>query len=156
MAKREMVEAHVEKLLERITGSDDLKRDDEGDWPFGLNRGVMYVGVRGDHDPHVQVWGVAAVEVPEGPDLYKSLNETNNVVKFSRALYRSGEVLIATELVGESLDLEELQVAIDRIASGADHFGPKIVEACGGRTLKQEQPTSTDDRETPPAVGQYL
>ncbi len=157
MAKREMVENHVEKLLEHITGKDDLKRNEAGDWPFGLERGVMYVGVRGEKDANVQVWGVAAVEVPESPELYKHLNDTNNQVEFTRALYRDGEVVIATELVGESLDIEELQVAVDRVASGADHFGPKIVEACGGRTVRTAAPPEAPKpAEEPPATGQYL
>jgi len=152
-----MVENHVEKLLERIMGKEDLKRDDQGDWPFGLNRGVMYIGVRGEHDANVQVWGVAAVEVPESPELYKTLNETNNSVQFSRVLFREGEVIIATELVGESLDVEELQMAVDRVAAGADHFGPKIVETHGGRTVKEApKPENEKPAEEPPAIGQYL
>lgn len=157
MAKREMLENHVEKLLEHITGKDDLKRDESGNWPFGLERGVMYVGVRGERDANVQVWGVAAVEVPESPELYKHLNATNNEVQFSRVLYRDGEVVVATELVGESLDVEELQMAVDRIAQGADHFGPEIVEACGGRTVKEPaKPEPETPVEEPPATGQYL
>ena len=156
MAKREMVENHVEKLLERITGKESLHRDDQGDWPFGLERGVMYVGVRGQAEAHVQVWGVAAVEVPESPELYKVLSQTNNAVQFSRAIYQNGEVLIATELVGETLDMEELQVAVERVAAGADKFGPEIVEACGGRTVKEPTPEPSEKAAEDNATGLYL
>lgn len=146
-------EAHVENLLKRITGNEQSKRDDDGDWPFGLKHAVMYVRVSGDTDPTVNVFGVAAHSVPEGPELFNMLNDVNNIVQFSRAMWRRGEVVIATELVGESLDIEELEMAVKRISAGADHFGPQIVETCGGETVRTPSP------EEPPApgpTGQYL
>ena len=153
MAKREMVEAHVENLLKRITGNEQLRRDDDGDWPFGLKHSVMYVRVSGDTDPTVNVFGVAAHSVPEGPELFKMLNDLNGTVQFSRAMWRKGEVVIATELVGESLDIEELQMAVDRVSAGADHFGPQIVEACGGETVRKPP---ADEPSAPGPTGQYL
>jgi hypothetical protein len=151
MAKKEMVEAHVEKLLKRITGNDDLKRDADGDWPFDLNRAFMYVRVSGDTGPTVRVVGVAAHSVPEGPDVFGQLNEINNSIEFSRAFWQNGTVFVTTELVGESLDIEELQMALNRVASGADYFGPKVVEMCGGETPTPESPPPSNISE--PVVG---
>jgi hypothetical protein len=140
MAKREMVEAHVEKLLKRITGKDDLSRDSDGDWPFALNRAFMYVRVSGDTGPTVRVVGVAAHSVAEGPELFAQLNEINNTIEFSRAFWQDGTVFVTTELVGESLDIEELDTALQRVSSGADFFGPKVVEKCGGETPTPASP----------------
>jgi hypothetical protein len=116
MAKKEMVEAHVENLLKRLTGNDDLKRDSDGDWPFGLNRAFMYVRVSGDTGPTVRVVGVAAHSVTEGPDLFAQLNDINGTIEFSRAFCKDATVLITTELVGETLDIEELDTALKRVA----------------------------------------
>lgn len=55
MAKREMVESHVDVLLKRITGQPSLERDSDGDWPFSLKRSAMFVRVQGDTDPTVRV-----------------------------------------------------------------------------------------------------
>lgn len=44
-------------------------------------------------------------------------------------------------------------MAVQRVASGADHFGPEIVGACGGETVRKPAP------EGPAATGptgQYL
>jgi hypothetical protein len=147
MAKKEMVEAHVQNLLCRITGQDSVKRDSDGDWPFALNRAFMYVRVVGDTDPVVMVIGVAANQVAESSDLFKQLNEINNEIQFSRAFWESGTVYVAIELVGESLDIEELQNALDRVASGADFFGPKIVDLCGGETPTPAPAPAKDARD---------
>ena len=149
-----MVEAHVENLLRRLTGAEKLERDGDGDWPFGLHRAVMYVSVRGDTDPVVAVYAIAVNGVDSDVGMFERLNEMNRDISFSRAFWVNGQVLIAAELVGESLDIEELDMALKRVASAADVFGPQIAEACGGQT-----PRADGDNQPEPmkvSTGQYL
>jgi len=80
-----MIEDHVERLLERLTGNVTLQRDDDGDWPFHLDRSVMYVGVTREDEPAVNVFASAAHSVPEGEGLFHMLNDMNRVLRFSRA-----------------------------------------------------------------------
>jgi hypothetical protein len=133
MAKREMVVQYVDSLLKRLTGNSELRRDPDGDWPFNLQSSLMFVRVTAEDQPTIRVWGVAAKAVPAGEKLFQFLNDINQQVQFSRAFWgNDGAVFIATELVGESIDVEELDTALRRVASGTELFGPKIVEACGG------------------------
>jgi Putative bacterial sensory transduction regulator len=134
MAKREVVEAAVDTLLKRITGNKDLERDEDGDWPFALDRAVMYVRVWGDQDPTVSVLAIAAHDVRASPDLFELLNQVNSRLFFCRAMWVENQVLVATELVGISLGIEELGVALGRVADTADNLGPAVVEKCGGET----------------------
>jgi hypothetical protein len=136
-----MVVEYVDNLLKKLTGNAELKRDLDGDWPFNLKSSVMFVRVTADPEPVVRVWGVAAKEVPATAELFSLLNDINQQVQFSRAFWaKEGTVFIATELVGESIDLEELDTALRRVASGTEFFGPKVVEACGRELVDPPQP----------------
>jgi hypothetical protein len=154
MAKREMVESHVDALLKRITGDAALQRDSDGDWPFTLERSAMYVRVQNDSEPLVRVWAIGAHSVPESGELFTTLNDLNKNLEFCRALWNDGALLFATELVGESLDIEELGTAMNRVAGAAEVLGPKVIATCGGKALLQEEPhdPSTTEDET----GVYL
>lgn len=140
VVKREMVEAHVERLLERITGDERLERDQAGDWPFTRNRSMMYVTINGDKAQQVAVYAVAAHSVPADSSLFELLNTINNQISYSRAFWTDSQVLVAAEMVAESLDIEELQTALDRVAAAADRFGPQVVELCGGQTPRPDHP----------------
>lgn len=159
MAKREMVESHVENLLKRLTGDDGVRRDSDGDWTFGLRRAVMYVRVTGDTDPTVRVVGIAARGVQDQPEMFRVLNEVNQKIQFSRALWDDGTVFVVSECVGETLDIEELDTAMQRVASGADVFGPMFAEQFGGETPRppeDEAPPSGSVEKAPDAPGMYL
>jgi hypothetical protein len=155
MVKRDVLVSHVENLLKHITGNPEPERDSDGDWPFYTDRAVMYVRVAGESDPNISVWAVAAENVPESEKAYFHVNELNKSLRFSRAYISNGAVVFASELVGETLDAEELKNALDNLASAADNFGPQIVEECGGETLRTPQPDPPPERSTPESAG-YL
>ncbi len=142
MAKREMVVEYVDSLLKRLTGKTDLIRDSDGDWPFGLNDSVMFVRVSAGDDPTVRVWGVASKSVPPGEKLFTLLNEINQKLEFCRAFCSNGTVFVATELVGETLDIEELDTAIRRVATSTESLGSKVVATCGGSLVRPPETTS--------------
>src|SRR5579862_2613660 len=141
MAKNEMVAIYVDSLLKRITGNTDLKRDPDGDWPFRLENSLMFVRVSADEQgPTVRVWSVAAQSVPAGEKVFTLINELNQKVQFARVFWDDGAVFVATELVGSSLDIEELDTAVKRVMSVTEAWGPKIVEACGGSLVRPPEP----------------
>lgn len=159
MVKREVVENHVDALLRKITGSTKLERDSDGSWPFPLQRTLMYVEVDGDRDPTVKVFAIGAHDLPQSPELFESLNNLNQSLAFCRALWRNESLIIATELVGETLDVEELAAALRRVATAADEFGPQIAATHGGETLFVEPPASEPDPASEPkpaGSGMYL
>lgn len=156
--KLEALHAHVEKLLERITGITELSTDDEGNWlNFPFKRSVVYVRCV-DHDaPRVFVFGVAAVDVPKSAELFLTLNEINSQLRYSRCYWGDGSVYVEMEHLGETLDFEELENLFYAIGRTADHFGPLIVEEHGGHTpLDGESGSKADPPAAEKGTGLYL
>ena len=158
MAKREMVVAHVEKLLERITGNEKLNASADGEWPFTYETSNVIVRVMQGDDPLVFIFGAAALEVPDVPDVYKHLNDVNAKLRFARCYWQEGTVYIETELIGDTVDYEELGTFMNNVGSACDSFGPEIAASFGGHT-HHEKP---DPHPAPPPndpdqpVGPYL
>lgn len=147
MVKREVLVSHVENLLKHITGDPEPNRDSDGDWPFNTDRAVMWVRVAGETEPNIGVWAEAVRNIPESEKAYLQVNELNKSIRFARAYLNSGTLVFASELVGETLDMEELKNALDNLASAADYFSPKFVELCGGETIR------TPDSDSPKRDG---
>lgn len=120
--KLEALQAHVEKLLERITGINELSVDEDGNWlHFPFKRSVLYVRCI-DHDrPRVFVYGLAAVDVPKSAELFLSLNEVNSQLRYTRSYWADGTVYIEMEHLGETLDREELESLFYSVGHAADH-----------------------------------
>ena len=159
--KLEALNAHVERLLKRATGIDELKTDDKGEWlgfPFG--RIVEHVRVVDYEQPRAFIYGVVATGVEAKPDLFEYLNEVNSQIRYCRAYLLQGTVYVEIELLGEALDYDEFANAMTAIADAGNTFGPVIVERFGGE-LAVAPPADKDDEAAKPEahdrlVGPYL
>lgn len=157
MAKHEMVVAHIEKLLEKITGDGHIAADDEGDWHFDFETSQVLVRVMPGDDPYVLVYAGAAMNVQVSPDLYEFLNGVNSQLRMARSYWQEGTVFVEMETLGNTIDQDELAALIETMGQAADAFGPKIVELFGGKT--PHEPTSNDVQSTAaetPGSGGYL
>jgi hypothetical protein len=104
MSKTEMVRAYAESLLEQVVGTDKVKPDNDGDYPVRYQSALYYVRIdpgRRD-DPVVQVFAAAVDKVEPGPPLYEALNDINTQLRFARAFWVRGQVLIEAEMPGMS------------------------------------------------------
>jgi hypothetical protein len=155
--KLDALHAHVERLLKRSTGIDELLTDPKGNWlGFPYQRVCLYVRVFDHEQPCALVYGVAAQEVDESPELYAFLNDMNRRLNYCRGYLQEGVVYIEIELLGESLDYEEFDNAMTRIADAANWFGPRIVEQFGGRTPFDDEDLPAAPKQDAEKTGLYL
>jgi len=159
--KLEALNAHVERLLKRATGIDELKTDEKGEWlgfPFG--RIVEHVRVVDYEQPRAFIYGIVATGVEPKPELFEYLNEVNSQIRYCRAYLLQGTVYVEIELLGEALDYDEFDNAMTSIANAGNTFGPVLVERFGGQLPVAPPAETTDEAEKPEGqdrvVGPYL
>ena len=160
--RADMVRAYVESLLERLIGAQQVSPDDDGDYPVRYRNALYYVRLVGDVDPVVQVFSVAVSGVAPTAALFKELNTINSTIKFARAFWVREQVLVETELVGESVEPADFDNACQAVATITDHYGPRLAEKFGGKTAFADEKTKTATETAAAAAdevartGQYL
>lgn len=151
-----MVRAYVESLVEQIAGVEKAVSDDDGDFPVRVGNALFYVSVIDGDEPTVQVYSIAVREVPETADLLEKMNEINAQLRFCRAFFIDGRVVIATDCVCLTLDEAEFVAATQAVAGATEHFGPEIVAKFGGHLAFEDEPGDEEKAEDDGHVGQYL
>jgi hypothetical protein len=157
MDRSALVRSHVETLLETVTGKPQVKPDADGDYAVRFQNAVYFVRILGTEHPVVQVFAVAVDGADPRPELYQVLNDLNARLTFARTFAADRKVVIASELLGESLDADELGSACAAVARAADHFGPLLANQFGGELPFEHQKGS--DYQPPadaPGTGGYL
>jgi hypothetical protein len=130
--RRDVITAYVEKLLGAQTGSDRVAADGDGDYPVRFGSALYYVRLLGGADPDVQVFAVALNDVPASPELLAELNEINSRIRFARIFHLRQEVLVETNLVGESVDPPGFRTACEAVGEVADKIGTILAGKYGG------------------------
>src|SRR5690242_11023166 len=131
--KLEALNAHVERLLKRATGIVELQTDEKGEWlGFPYGRIVEHVRVVDYEVPRAFIYGVVVTGVEPKPELYEYLNEVNSQIRYCRAYALQGTVYFEIELLGEALDYDEFDNALQSIGDAGNYYGPVIVEKFGG------------------------
>lgn len=154
-----MVRAYVESLLERLTGNDKVVADPDGDYPVRYKDALYYVRLIGETDPVVQVFATAVAGVPSSPALLEKLNEVNSLIRFARVFWVREQVLVESDLVGQTVDPEEFDSACRAVATITDHYGPLLAKEFGGTTSFADEKKEAAGEEKPPAspgTGLYL
>lgn len=157
MDRSPLVRSHVETLLEAVTGKTQVKPDADGDYAVRFQNALYFVRILGAEHPVVQVFAVAVDGAEPRPELYQVLNGINAQLTFARVFATDGKVVVASELLGESLDAEELGSACAAVAQAADHFGPMLAKDFGGELPFEHQKEL--DYQPPadaPGTGGYL
>lgn len=154
MPNIEMVEAYLEKLLERGFGR-RIAPDHQGDYPLP-GKGEFFARVAADGPqriPRVQVFAVAVRDVESTPELLRALNSINGQIAYARVFWIQDQVLIESDLVAESLDEPGLRTAVNTVGGLASQLGPSLVEDFDGESAFLE----IDPEEVPTeGPGMYL
>jgi hypothetical protein len=158
--RAEMVRAYVETLLERLTGNEKVVADKDGDYPVRYKDALYFVRLVGEVDPVVQVFATAVTGIPSTPALLEQLNEINSSIRFARVFWVHEQVLVEADLIGSTVDPEEMDSACRAVATITDHFGPLIAQAHGGKTAfadeKKEPAGSSEDKPVEHGTGLYM
>jgi hypothetical protein len=137
------IKARVERLLADGHDADTVPPSADGRYVFPRGTAEYVVELMVGPPLAVRVSAVLLRGIDVRPELLATVNNINQVLEFARMFVVADEVVVATELVATSLDLEELGHACQTIASVADHYDVELQREFGGRTAF---PHSDDER----------
>lgn len=142
-----MLRPYLEQVLKAHLGVDELVTDGDGDYPIRYGSAKYFVRLSDEQPPVVRVYSHVLVGVKGTAKLYQALNRINQHISFARVFHQGRAVLVATELLAETLDPEELAMACRSIANLADEHDTELQAAFGGETMFGEVPDEGDAAE---------
>lgn len=134
MVRSEVIRPYLEKLLSEMLGQ-GVSPDETGAYPIRTGSGGYYVSLDDSGAPMVRVWTPLALDVRKSAKLLDTINQLNVGATGARAFWVDGQVVVATEMVAETLHPQDLHVACGTVGDAAERFGPQLAAQFGGRTL---------------------
>jgi hypothetical protein len=142
VTKAEVIRPFVEKTVQELLGVEQLQVNDDGSIPIRRGSTAVYVRLLDDEPPILRVFSPMLHGIPKTPPLLERLNDLNTAIRFARLFWVGDQVILATELVAETLDKEEVANAIDVVVGGADRLDDALRSEFGGEVLFAEpEPT---------------
>jgi hypothetical protein len=133
--RSEIIRPYLEKLLCEWLGVPVIATDDAGRYRLRVGTSGFLVEVVDFEPVLVRIWSPVAVGLTKSVELLDTINSLNSNGLGLRAFFLDGSVILATELVAETLDPRELGFACHLLAGAAERLGPEMVEHYGGETL---------------------
>lgn len=117
----------------------DIETEPDGTWTFP--QGSTRVSVKVDHgDGHsvVSVWAYTNYRVPNSPELFQYIATHADTFRFGHlGAHENGDgtvdVVFSCRILGDSLDEDELEAAVQSVATTADDLDDTIRDDFGGR-----------------------
>jgi hypothetical protein len=147
MARLDVIRPYVEKTVADYIGAkpDELMVNQDGSIPIRRGTTAYYVRLLDGMPPMVQVYSTVLYEVPKSPELLERLNEINSEAMFARAFWTADQVVVATELVADSIDTQQIENACGVVGTIADHYDNELRKSFGGKTIFGPEPTDDAD-----------
>jgi hypothetical protein len=155
MARLEVLRPYVQKIVAEYLELDPAKLivDDDGNIPVSRGSASYYVRLLdAQPGPIVQVYSPVLSEIQSSPELLAKINEINASIWFGRMFHTGDQVILAMEMVAESLDKEEIAAACNNIGSIADQRDTELHAAFGGKMAREDDPPPPPDGEKPAEV----
>src|SRR5438067_7538504 len=151
VARIDVIKPYVEKVVAEYLGTPqgDLHVDDDGSIPIRRGSTAYFVRLLDGEPPLVQVYSTMLYEVPKSPELLERLNEINAATMFAKAFWTGEQIVVATEMVADSIDKDQIANACGIVGSVADHYDDELQETFGGKRIFNEAagPDATPERE---------
>ena len=159
--RSEIIRPYIERLIGQWLEAPVMTADDDGRYHVRVNTSGFIVEIIEYEPTLVRMWSPVLIGVEKTPDLLDTLNGLNAGGLGLRVFHTDDKVVLATELVAETLDAREMHFACHLLAGAAERLGPELVALHGGQTLfgtRDGDLTSVDDRAISPALtpGGYL
>lgn len=151
MGRIDRIRPYLEKLLQEGFGIPDLQPDPDGDYPFRYRSAGYYVRLVNELSPTVQVFSTVLRDVKRSSKLLQAVNDINANIAFARVYVVEHQIVVATELVAETLDAEELGNACNIVGRIADKVGSDLHAEFGGKLLFDEAEFGDDASHPEPA-----
>jgi T3SS (YopN, CesT) and YbjN peptide-binding chaperone 1 len=158
MAGRGSLRARVEEMLKQVLGTKTLVTAPNGSWPLRRGSTTFWVDVLEPSPPPpppmVIIFSPMLLGVRKTPELLDAINQMNVQGRFARAAWMDDRVMVGTELVADTLDPQELAVAIDAVGWLADTYDDELQAHFGGELprLRQTRPSGSLSQEGLAAV----
>ena len=143
MVRPDVIASHVENLLEHMLETDHLVTDVPGQWSVRDGTALYTVRVKNQASPTVEVFSIALDGIRPTRALYERINDLNLRATHSRWFVEGNRVIVAGELVGETLDAEELASTCREVAISANEEGKALHEVFGGVLSFPAEPDAT-------------
>jgi hypothetical protein len=145
MTRLEVLQPFIEKTVAQYLGIDEVHVWEDGTIPIRSGSTVVNVRLREGEDgshPVLQVYSPLLSEVEASPELLSALNEVNANLSFVRAFWSDRQVVMAMELLAESLDRDQVAHAVSLVSLAGNHWDSELNKTFGGRTyFAEESPT---------------
>jgi len=151
--RSEIIRPYLEKLIGQWLEVPVLATDDQGRYHVRVATSGFIVQLVDFEPTLVRVWSPVVVGVEKSVELLETLNGLNAGGLGLRIFHLDDKVILATELVAETLDAEDLDFACHLLAGAAEQLGPELVALYGGSTLFDPRPDVDGDGDRVPSSG---
>lgn len=131
----------LEEALARWLGIEHPKQDEDGDYPIRVGSALMFVRIVDGRPPVVAVFAPILRDVAGTADVLRELNEVNAHIRFGRAFWMQGQVLVASELTGADISPDQIAFACIELGSLADRLDDALHGRFGGKTMFEGRST---------------
>jgi Putative bacterial sensory transduction regulator len=155
IARIEVLRPYVEKIVAQFLEIEPAKLVVGDDGTIPVSRGSARYIVRlldAEPGPIVQVYSCLLTGNKSSPKLLAKINEINASIWFGRMFHADDQVVLAAEMVAETLDKEEVAAACNNIGAIADARDTELKAEFGGSMSFADEPAKTADGETPAEV----
>jgi len=141
VARIDVIKPYVEKVVAEYLGTPpgELHVDDDGSIPIRRGSTAYFVRLLDGEPPLVQVYSTMLYEVPKSPELLERLNEINAATMFAKAFWTGEQIVVATEMVADSIDKDQIANACGIVGSVADHYDDELQGSFGGQRIFNEE-----------------
>jgi hypothetical protein len=147
--RSDVIRPYLERLLGEWLEEPLAAPDENGRYHVRVNTSGFIVEIVEFEPTLVRMWSPVVVRLEPSLELFQLLNSLNADGLGLRIFHKQDQVILATELVAETLDARELHFACHLLAGAAERLGPELVALYGGETLFDPRPglpTHLDDR----------
>jgi hypothetical protein len=153
--RSEIIRPYLERLISQWLEEPVAPADEQGRYHVRVNTSGFIVEIVDFEPTLVRMWSPVVLRIPKSVGLLEMLNGLNANGLGLRIFITDDQVILATELVAETLDARELHFACHLLASAAERLGPELVALYGGETLfdpRDGLPSHLDDRAVSPLL----
>jgi hypothetical protein len=147
--RSDVIRPYLERLIGDWVEGPVAPPDEDGRYHVRVNTSGFIVEIVDFEPTLVRLWSPVVVRIEKSLDLLEMLNGLNATGLGLRIFHTDDQVILATELVAETLDARGLHFACHLLASAAERLGPELSTLYGGETMfdtREGMPTHLDDR----------
>jgi len=143
VTRLEILQPFVEKTVAEYLGIERVQVWEDGTIPIRSGTTIVNVRLVQGEDPSraiLQVYSPMLREIESSPELLAKLNEVNSNLMFVRAFWTDGQVILAMELLAETLDRDQVAHAVSLVSLAGDFWDSELNRTFGGSTYFAEEP----------------